>query len=63
MCIRVRRIVLQMSSDYPWKNICAQAFHALRSERPIGSYKITDPSLADPDSAGRALREIFDLLP
>lgn len=52
-----------MSSDYPWKNICAQAFHALRSERPIGSYKITDPSLADPDSAGRALREIFDLLP
>ena len=28
--IRVRRITLQLSSAYPWKNIFAQAFHALR---------------------------------
>ena len=28
--ISVRRIVLQMSSAYPWKHIYAQAFHALR---------------------------------
>jgi hypothetical protein len=28
--ISVRRIVLEMSSAYPWKNIYAQAFHALR---------------------------------
>ena len=28
--ISVRRIVLQMSSAYPWKDIHAQAFHALR---------------------------------
>jgi hypothetical protein len=28
--ISVRRILLQMSSAYPWKDIYAQAFHALR---------------------------------
>ncbi len=28
--ISVRRILLQMSSTYPWKQIYAQAFHALR---------------------------------
>ena len=28
--ISVRRIVLQMNSAYPWKDIYAQAFHALR---------------------------------
>jgi hypothetical protein len=28
--ISVRRILLQMSSAYPWKHIYAQAFHALR---------------------------------
>ena len=28
--ISVRRIVLQLSSAYPWKDIYAQAFHALR---------------------------------
>jgi hypothetical protein len=28
--ISVRRIVLQLSSAYPWKDIFAQAFHALR---------------------------------
>jgi hypothetical protein len=28
--ISARRIVLQMSSAYPWKNIYTQAFHALR---------------------------------
>ncbi len=28
--VSVRRILLQMSSAYPWKNIYAQAFHALR---------------------------------
>jgi hypothetical protein len=28
--VSVRRIVLQMSSAYPWKDIYAQAFHALR---------------------------------
>jgi hypothetical protein len=28
--ISVRRIVLQISSAYPWKDIYAQAFHALR---------------------------------
>ncbi|HEY1897478.1 MAG TPA: IS1380 family transposase [Terracidiphilus sp.] len=28
--ISVRRIVLQMSSAYPWKDLYAQAFHALR---------------------------------
>jgi hypothetical protein len=28
--ISVRRVVLQMSSAYPWKDIFAQAFHALR---------------------------------
>jgi Transposase DDE domain group 1 len=28
--ISVRRIVLQMSSAYPWKDIFTQAFHALR---------------------------------
>jgi hypothetical protein len=28
--ISVRRIVLRMSSAYPWKNIFAHAFHALR---------------------------------
>ena len=28
--ISVRRVVLQMSSAYPWKNIYAAAFHALR---------------------------------
>jgi hypothetical protein len=28
--ISVRRILLQMSSSYPWKHIYAQAFHALR---------------------------------
>ena len=28
--ISVRRIVLQMSSAYPWKHIYSQAFHALR---------------------------------
>lgn len=29
--ISARRIVLQMSSAYPWKHVYAQAFHALRS--------------------------------
>ena len=29
--ISVRRVLLQMSSTYPWKDIYAQAFHALRS--------------------------------
>jgi hypothetical protein len=28
--ISARRIVLQLSSTYPWKNLYAQAFHALR---------------------------------
>jgi hypothetical protein len=28
--VSVRRIVLQMSSTYPWKNVYAKAFHALR---------------------------------
>lgn len=28
--VSVRRVVLQMSSAYPWKHIYAQAFHALR---------------------------------
>jgi hypothetical protein len=28
--VSVRRVVLQMSSAYPWKNIYAAAFHALR---------------------------------
>ena len=28
--ISVRRILLQLSSTYPWKDIFAQAFHALR---------------------------------
>ena len=28
--ISVRRILLQLSSAYPWKDIYAQAFHALR---------------------------------
>jgi hypothetical protein len=28
--ISVRRVLLEMSSAYPWKNIYAQAFHALR---------------------------------
>ena len=28
--ISVRRILLQFSSTYPWKDIFAQAFHALR---------------------------------
>jgi len=28
--VSVRRIVLQMSSAYPWKDIYAHAFHALR---------------------------------
>ena len=28
--ISVRRILLQISSTYPWKNIFADAFHALR---------------------------------
>ena len=28
--VSVRRILLQMSSTYPWKQIYAQAFHALR---------------------------------
>jgi len=28
--VSVRRLVLQMSSAYPWKHIYAQAFHALR---------------------------------
>ena len=28
--LSVRRIVLQMSSTYPWKNVYAKAFHALR---------------------------------
>jgi Transposase DDE domain group 1 len=28
--ISVRRVVLQMTSAYPWKHIYAQAFHALR---------------------------------
>ena len=28
--VSVRRIVLQMSSAYPWKQVYAQAFHALR---------------------------------
>src|SRR5215469_13954778 len=30
MYVSVRRIVLQMSSTYPWKNIYVKAFHALR---------------------------------
>jgi Transposase DDE domain group 1 len=29
--ISVRRVVLQLSSSYPWKDIFAQAYHALRS--------------------------------
>ena len=28
--VSVRRVVLQMSSAYPWKDIYARAFHALR---------------------------------
>ena len=28
--ISVRRVLLQMSSTYPWKNIFVHAFHALR---------------------------------
>jgi len=28
--VSVRRIRLQMSSAYPWKDIYARAFHALR---------------------------------
>jgi hypothetical protein len=28
--VSVRRVVLQMSSTYPWKHIYAKAFHALR---------------------------------
>ena len=28
--ISVRRILLQMSSTYPWKDAYTQAFHALR---------------------------------
>ena len=28
--VSVRRIMLQMSSNYPWKQIYAQTFHALR---------------------------------
>jgi hypothetical protein len=28
--VSVRRVLLQLSSTYPWKNIFAQAFHALR---------------------------------
>jgi hypothetical protein len=28
--ISVRRVTLQMSSTYPWKDIYAAAFHALR---------------------------------
>jgi hypothetical protein len=28
--VSVRRILLQLSSTYPWKGIFAQAFHALR---------------------------------
>ena len=28
--ISVRRILLQLTSTYPWKDIFAQAFHALR---------------------------------
>ena len=28
--VTVRRVVLQMSGAYPWKDIYAQAFHALR---------------------------------
>ncbi len=30
VCISVRRVLLQMSSAYPWKDIYAAAFHALR---------------------------------
>jgi len=29
--ISVRRVLLQFSSSYPWKDIFAQAYHALRS--------------------------------
>jgi hypothetical protein len=29
--VSARRIVLQMSSAYPWKDIYARAFHALRT--------------------------------
>ena len=28
--VSVRRVVLQMSSAYPWKQVYVQAFHALR---------------------------------
>jgi hypothetical protein len=28
--VSVRRIVLQLSSAYPWKDLFAQAYHALR---------------------------------
>jgi len=30
VCISIRRVVLRMSSSYPWKGIYARAFHALR---------------------------------
>jgi apolipoprotein N-acyltransferase len=28
--VSVRRVLLQLSSAYPWKDMFAQAFHALR---------------------------------
>ena len=54
--ISVRRVLLQMSSAYPWKSVYTHAFHALRCGRPLR----TQTTLRFPSpnsSAGLAMLE------